>query len=140
MHCHFRALALAVDAALLPYMHLSPDKQFSDVITLVATVFNHATHLQTGGGCGGGATVTAADAFACLPPLPLLVPLLQQQQHLMAAFQLSYLPPPLSDDLTPRKTTHDEPYGQLPRTVVVKLIIRECAGTHPDPHPLISSA
>ena len=40
----------------------------------------------------------------------------------MAAFQLSYLPPPLSDDLTPRKTTHDEPQGQLPRTVVVKLI------------------
>ena len=68
MHCHFRALALAVDAALLPYMHLSPDKQFSDVISLVATVFNHATHLQTGGGCGGGAT--AAAAFVCLLPLP----------------------------------------------------------------------
>ena len=73
-------------------------------------------------------------------PCPLLVPLLLQQQHLMAAFQLSYLPPPLSDDLTPRKTTHDEPQGQLPRTVVVKLTIRECAGTHPDPHPLLSSA
>ena len=68
MHCHFRALALAVDAALLPYMHLSPDKQFSDVISLVAAVFNLATHLQTGGGCGGGAT--AAAAFVCLPPLP----------------------------------------------------------------------